>query len=586
MKRNEIDEQYKWDLSDIYKSDEDLKNDLDRVVGLIKKFEGFKGSLLKNRETLKKFFDLKHETEEILEKCEVYCYCATQVSLGNQKIGEYLDRVTNLINEYNQITSYVVPEFLTKSEDEVMELIKKDNELAKLERYFKELFRVKKHVLSEQEETILSGLNLAASGYSQASTFITDKEIDYGSIQIGDKRVKLMASNLRKYLQDENRTVRKKTFLHEVKALRQYNDSLATNLIYFIKAKECEAKYRHFSNVLEQKFYDDELDLRIYDTLKESVIKNKDAYLRYVDVFKKYLGYDKLYSYDMYAPLFDNLKKVYTVLEAKKIILETFSILGKKYQNILEYAFDGGCIDYYPCEEKATGWSSIYTTCTIPKVFANFEGKILDISSLCHELGHFCNQYLSQKNNIPEYVYQSTFCAEVASLTNEILFSNIYEPDSLDDRKQLIFNFVKTFASNFFGASRQALFEERVHALAANGEALSSGILNSIWLDVAHEVCGDEVLDYSPYAWSSIPHFFLGGGYYVYNYATAIVAATNVASKIMTKENGFLEAYLEFLKVGSSKSPEESLRILGIDMKDAKTYDVAIKMFMDALDKL
>ena len=254
--------------------------------------------------------------------------------------------------------------------------------------------------------------------------------------------------------------------------------------------------------------------------------------------------------------------------------------------DVLKLAFEKKCIDYYPADNKSTGWYCMYSSCTIPKVFANFEGRILDISSLSHELGHFCNQYLSMKENIPEYCYHSVFCAEVASLTNEILFSYLYQTEDKETKLQLLFNFVKTFAANFFGSARQALFEESIHALAEAGEPLGSEILNNLWLETAKNVFGEEVKGFSAYSWSFISHFFLSGGFYVYNYSTAIIAATNVASKILNKEEGILKKYMEFLKVGSKMRPQECLSIIGIDMCDTKTYDNAIKFFSDAIDEL
>lgn len=588
MKRNEIEKKYKWDNSDIYNSRSDILEDIKILPDMIKELANFRGHLLDSSDTLYDYIVLSRKTECIIEKIEVYYYLIHDVELDNKEAIEGLDKAENIINEYNQTVAFFTPEILESDEEATIKMIEEDERLAPLKKHFKDMFKAKKHLLSEESEKILASMQHVALGYSKSNNYITDKEIDYGFINVDGSEVKLLASNIPLYARNKDREVRKSVYLNESNALKQHNDSLATNYISYVKASENEAKFRHFDTFLEQKFYGADLSLGVYDTLKCAVKDNHDAYLKYQSIYRKNLGYDDLHPYDLNAPLFEVSDKKYTVEEAKDIILDTFSIFGEEYLENLKYAFDNGCIDYFPCENKSTGWSSIYSPYTIPKVFANFEGKILDISSLSHELGHFCNQYMTIKKQIPEYTYQTTFCAEVASLTNEILFSNLYmkKEEDVNAKRQLLFNFIKTFAGNFFGAARQALFEEDIHMKANRGEALSSSILNDSWLKAARDVFGDTIKDYSPYSWSTIPHFFLGQGYYVYNYSTAIVAATNVASKILNHEEGFIEKYMEFLKLGSSKYPEDALLVLGIDMKDIETYNVAIKLFSDAIDEL
>ncbi|MCH5167701.1 MAG: hypothetical protein J1F35_07445 [Erysipelotrichales bacterium] len=588
MKRQDIDKKYKWDLSDLYKSFNEVEEDIKKIPKMIEKVASYKGKLLESSETLWQFIKSTRETEEIIEKLDVFCFLLVDVEMDNKDAKKYGDKVDNIITEYQTATAYVIPELLAADYEVIEKLISEKEELKVLEKWFKELYRAKEHTLSEREESILSTNQMISSNFGKSSTFITDKEIDYGEIEVNGENVKLMASNLNLYAVHEDRNVRKQVYNNERSAIGSHIDSLATNYISFIKSCEAEAKFRGFNSYLEQVFYSKNLDIKVYDTLKSSVLKYKSNYIKFVQLLKKALGYDEIKPYDLNAPIVKESSKKYTVEEAKEIILDTYSFLGEKYIDTLTYAFTHGSIDYFPCENKSTGWSSIYSPYTKPRVFANYEGKILDISSLCHELGHFCNQFMIIENQLPEYVYQATFCAEVSSLTNEILFANIFKDKEEDKstKAAILYNFIKIFISNFFGASKQALFEERTHTLANKGEALSSDVLCDIWLDIHNEVCGDEVNDVSPYVWAEIPHFFLGGGYYCYNYSTAIIAACNVAHKLLTNEDGFKEKYMKYLTIGSSETPLDSLMLLGIDMTDSKVYDVAMEMFDKALSEL
>ena len=235
MKRKDILEKYKWDLSDIYKSRKDEENDLKRFNSLIEKISKFKGKLLNDSKTLKEFFDLTREIQAILDRSEAYNSASLNVELDNSEASEGLDRVENLINQYNEAISFVCPEILSSDFATISKLIENDDDLKKLDKYFNDLFRSKEHLLSENEEKILSGFQLVLEGYRKSNTYMIDKEIDYGSIEVDGEEVLITASNIPKYLSDKDRSVRKRVFELEGKAVSKHVDSLATNLISFIK---------------------------------------------------------------------------------------------------------------------------------------------------------------------------------------------------------------------------------------------------------------------------------------------------------------------------------------------------------------
>ena len=588
MKRTEIDAKYKWDLSKIYPSITKIDEDLAKIPEYIKKIEKYRGKLMSSSETLLSFIKLTREAEEIIEKMDLYLYLLNNVEMDNKEGKIYSDKVDNIMVKYNEATSFVIPELLQKDYADMKLLTKDNKELAVLDKWFQDIYRTKEHALSEKEEILLSNSGMLAANFAKCNRFLNDKEIDYGEILVGSEKVKLLASNISKYALDSDRNVRKQTFENENAALKRHIDSLATNYIGFLKYTEADSKFHGYSSALERSFNEDDIDIKAYTTLMDSVKKAQKSYANYIKLFKTALGITDLQPYDLNAPIIKEANDNYSIEEAKEIILDVFSVLGSKYQEILKYAFDNGCIDYLPCENKQTGWSSIYCPYTEPFVFANYDGKVVDISSLCHELGHFCNQYLLVKNQLPEYVHNTIFCAEIASLTNEILFSKLYAKKCDDKlvKANLLYNYVMKFTANFFGASRQALFEEKAHNLANKGEALSSEVLCDLWLEAKEEVFGDIVKGYSPYNWAAIPHFFMRKGYYVYNYATSIVAASNVAYKILNGEEGFLEKYLEFLKMGSKVKPLEAIKSLGIDMLDSKNYDIALKMYDESVQEL
>ena len=588
MKRKDTDKKYQWDLSYLYPSYKEWLKDEKRIPKMISDLEKYRGHLLDDAKTLLAFYKDSESLEEILERLNFYAFLNIDVDLNNSDNKKYDDLINGIIADYNVKTSYVIPELLKSDFKTLEKYMEEEPKLKVYEKMFKDIFRLKEHMLSSDEEAMLSDFQAICQNYSKSSQYIRNKELDFGKIKLSDgSKVKLNASNLSKYARDEDRNVRKQAYELSKRAYEHNIDSLACNYIGFIKNYEVESKYRHYDSFLHQKLFNLDIDMSVYETLKEVLFKSRDRYKRFIKLYRDVLKYDDFKVYDMNAPLVKGANKEYSIEDAKKIILDTYSIYGDYYTDVLKFAFDKKCIDFLPSEDKITGWYSAYIPYAHPVVFANYNGKILDVSSLCHELGHFVNQYMIINHQPPMYVYQSSFCAEVASLNNEFVFSHLYREKETDKdvKLELLANFIKVFAGNFFGAGRQAMFEERAHTYAKNNEPLSSEVLASIWLDVTKEVYGDDLKGYDPNGWASIPHYFMGGGYYTFNYATANIAAANLAYKILHNEDGIKDKYQAFLKVGSSMSPIDSLKILGIDMTSVETYEVALKMFDEAIDE-
>lgn len=588
MKRSEVKDDYKWDLTELYSSFDEWDKDVEKIPDFIEKVKKYKGTIVESADNLYNFYKDSQEAECLIERLNFYAFLVIDEDLTNSRAQKSLNLIEDWIAKYNSEIAFAIPEILKNDYSLIEQYIEEKEELREFERFFKEMFRVKEHMLSEREEAMFAEYENIAQGFKNSSQFIRNTEMDLGTILDEDNNeVKLTPSNVSKYSRSKDRRVRKDVYENEDKAYMRSINSLATNYLGFIKTKEMEAKYRKYSSYLDMKLFNVDIDRNVYESLKKVVKESKESYQKYLKLIKDVLGVEKLEAYDVSAPLVNNSDKEYSVEEAKQIILDTFSLYGEDYVNVLKYAFDKKCIDFMPSDNKVTGWYSAYIPYAKPKVFANYHNRIIDISSLAHELGHFVNQYKIVTTQPPQYVYQSTFCAEVSSLNNEIVFTNIMmnKESNIEVKKELLVNFIKVFAGNFFGASKQALFEEEAHQKIVNGEGVSSADLCNIWNNLTKEFNGDMIEPKNGIGWACIPHYYLNGGYYVYNYSTGIVAACNLANKLLAKEDGIHEKFMKYLTIGDSMRPLDSLKTLGINMDTEEPYLVALKMFNEAIDK-
>lgn len=586
MKRSEIKEEYKWDNSDLCKSWDEWSKDYEKLPPLIDGLLKYKGHLLDSPSSLLEYFEESEKVEKIIERLEFFTFLSCEVDITDSDAQKNDSAINTIIADYNSKMAFVTPELMSKGEEIFDEFIKSEPRLKPYERVLKENFRLKEHLLDEKGEAIFADYDAASQNYTKSSQFIRSKELRFDPITLASGEiVEINDSSSDKYLRSDDREVRRQTEASLAKAYKNNLSSLASNYIGFVRNHEIEAKYRGYESQLDKVLQERKIPRNVYDKLMDSLRKYNYVYDDYIKLYKDTFDLDEVHAYDMYAQLSKSATKEYTFEEAKNIILDTFSIYGDWYTDILKMAFEKRLVDVMPSDEKVSGWSCAYTPFNNPRVFGNFYNQIMDISSMSHELGHFVNQYLTINNQIPLEVYQDTSTAEVASLTNEIVFSNLIKNKESDKNVLMcvIGNFLKIFAGNFFGAGREAIFEERAHECVRVGKPADAEVFNEIWLVAVREMYGDTIKDFRDNTWACIPHFYMGNGYYVYNYSIAIICACNVASKILNKEEGFMDKYREFLKIGTNIAPMEALKLIGIDLSTDEPYAVAINMFEEAI---
>ena len=281
-----------------------------------------------------------------------------------------------------------------------------------------------------------------------------------------------------------------------------------------------------------------------------------------------------MHLYDVYRnPLVAGEENV-NYEDAKKIVIDALSIMGENYVSKLKEAMDNRWIDVYEKENKRTGAYSMGVFGVHPYILLNFINSSRDISTLAHELGHNSNYTI--------------MVAEVASTVNEILLANYQIKNEKNDLKKafLINEQLDMFRATLFRQTMFAEFEKIVHERIEAGESLTSDNLNEIYYDLVKKYFGDITINDEDikYEWARIPHFY--SNFYVYKYATGITSAIVIASKILQKEEGFVDKYIEMLSKGGSIDSLDLLKSVGVDLEKSETYDIAFEYFKENLEEL
>ncbi len=584
MERNEVDERYHWDLSKIYKSISEYRDDILKVKENIKCFAKYE-KIKYDAVTLYELLELVMSTNRILDKLESYVSLLCDEDTRINKNQELKEEVSNLHSKYIAATYFVDNNILKLDYKVVEEYYKKNPKLREYERYLKDMFRYKPHILSDAEEKLLANLTKALGNTYDTYELLKDSDLLFPNFKVNDKEYELDGSKYGLYIESDDREVRKAAFTTLYGVYKQYKNVFASLITSNIKEDETLAKIRKYDSAISEFVFQDELDMSIHENLVKVVRDNMKVLHDYYKLKKKILNLDELHLYDVYANLIKSNKFTYPFKKSKDTVVKALSILGSEYVNILTKGLNDRWIDVYPSKGKRTGGYSGGSYDTNPYILLNYQDKYDDMSTLAHELGHSMHSYYSRISNPYQYGYYSIFVAEVASTVNELLLAKYVINNSTDkDEKLFIMNrIMELFRATIYRQTMFSEFEKIIYDKIAKDEALTADILSDIYYDLNKDYFGDSVFidDEIKYEWERIPHFYYN--FYVYKYATGLSAAASIVTRLL---NGKLksEDYINFLKCGSSKSPLDSLKVAGVDLTDKKVIQEATKMFEDTIN--
>ena len=588
MDRQEIEEQYKWDLTPIYKSIDEFNKEYDNISKKINNFKKYEKTMLNNANTFYETINEYFNISRILEKLSVYAHLLFDEDTGNNQNQALSAKVSNLFDNFSKISYFVTPNILKKEYSEIEQYYKEEPKLKDYEIIIKNEYRYKEHTLSDIEEKLLSSITKMLNNNYETYELLKDSDITFGNIH--DEKgntVELTCSNYSVFIESENREVRKEAFITLYKTYKQFINTFASTLSGNIKENITIAKLKKFNSTIEWCLFPDEVDISVYNNLIDTINNNMTILYKYYDLKKEVLKLNELHLYDIYTPIVDNYTKKYSFEEAKETVLKALSILGDDYINILKQGINNRWIDVYPTKNKRTGGYSGGCYDTNPYILLNYQDKYNDMSTLAHEAGHSMHSYYTRHNNPYQYGDYSIFVAEVASTVNELLLAKylLKTSESKKEKQFILDNLMTLFKSTIYRQTMFAEFEQDIYNDAEKDIPLTADYLSNKYYELNKKYFGNNVVvdQEIQYEWSKIPHFYYN--FYVYKYATGLSAACHIVNDILSGKEESIENYKKFLSAGRTKTPLESLKIAGVDLTKKEVIESAIKMFNDTIDE-
>ncbi|MBQ4558450.1 MAG: oligoendopeptidase F family protein [Clostridia bacterium] len=583
--RKVIDAKYKWNLKDIYKDENILKEDISTLKTILGEVKEFKGKL-NNPDKLLEYYEYSKKVDILFDKVFIYVYLNHAIDTDNDKYNRMLSEIEYMANGYNEASAFVLPE-LNSYDVSYLESLLEDERFKLHYMGIKDLIKNKVHILPHDVEEAMAKVSKITGEFSEIYDGFDciDLKIDNALDSKGNS-YELTKANYSRIMQNEDRTLRKNASTN-LNATYKKNLATLTNTYIASVKKDCfYADMYKYKDCLTKKVEGQDINEKIFYNLIDNVNKHLYLYHNWLKVLKEALGYEKLYGYDLSVPLAKNTKE-YSFDEGCEHIRKAIAPLGEDYVSMFEHSLQNNWYDVYPTLNKDTGGCCVSVYGEHPYILLNHEGTYNDVSAIAHELGHALHYYYTERKQPYEYNDITIFMAEMASTTNEVLLlKHMYE--TAKTREEKIF-FLQEYIDLFVGAlyiqTRNSEFEDFAHKLVEKSEPITRETLFNKHQELVAKYNGGvvEQSENSKHSFLIVPHYYRA--YYMFSYATGVTCAVNFA-KMCEKGQEGIEKYREFLSSGSSDYPLNILKKCGIDLETDAPYEIIFEEFEWAINEI
>ena len=587
--RKTIEQKYKWNLNDIYENYDMWESDLEKFEKLTKEVPKYKGQIKNSSEKFVELELLMEKIARLLDRLYLYPYMLKDLDSTDEMTSIKMQEIEMIYTKFGTETAWIAPEMLEIPEETMNEWIKKHPELEERKFGLSEMYRLRKHVLSEDKEQLLSHFSqfMGSSSDIYGELSISDMKWNTVKLSTGEELAvsngvysKILATN-------RNQEDRKLAFEALYKSYENSKNTFAAIYRAIIQQNVASCNARSYESCLDRALENKNIPKEVYFSLVNSAQENTAPLRRYIELRKKALKLKEYHYYDNSINIVD-YNKVFKYDDAKEIVLNSVKPLGEDYQAKMKRAISEGWLDVFETKNKRSGAYSINIYDVHPYMLLNYQETMDAVFTLAHELGHTLHSMHSSEAQPYSTADYTIFVAEVASTFNERLLLD-YMLENSDDSlekiallEQALGNIVGTYYIQTLFAS----YEYEAHKMIEEYKAITPDILSDIMYNLFKKYFGESITidELQKIIWSRIPHFFRSP-FYVYQYATSFASSAKLYENLKTNPES-REKYLTLLKSGGNNHPMEQLKLAGVDLTKKESFDSVAKEFDRLLDVL
>lgn len=590
--RSKIPEEFKFNLSDLFQDTAAWRAEFDALGKLAPALDTAAKDWTATPARMADTLTLLNTLSERTDRLYAYAKLLNDMDLSDTGSTGLLGEIQAFDVRISTMSAFIAPGVLALGEKQVADSIKAEPRLAPYRFALTKILRKRGHTLTEPEESIVAQMGLFANTPVKASNLLNDVDMPPAEVTLTDgTAVKLTESNYLKQRINpvaEDRRIVNEAYWNNVS---QYANTFAALLDGEMKKQVALSKIYKYPTCLEANLAEHNIAPEVYHNLISTVRSNLAPLHRFLRLKQRMLGLSQLNYYDTPVPAAPAVRKQYPFDAARRHVLAATAPLGEEYHRQLQRAFTERWIDIYPNQGKQGGAYSLGVYGIHPYIKMNYTGRFDEVSTLAHELGHSMHSVFSNGTQPFPTARYSIFIAEIASTFNEtLLIKEVLKANSEDNVKlQLLEGFLDRMRGTIYAQTMLAEFELAMHEQAESGQTLTAEWLTNTFSKLyCHYMGSDQGVvntdHFKAVTWAVIPHFYRP--FYVFQYATGMVAATALADAVLNQGPAARQRYLGLLRAGGSKDPLDLLRDAGIDMSQPAPIHAALKQFDDMVAEM
>jgi len=587
LKRSEVDFKTTWDLSSLFKTEQEYENVLEKTLKLIDdfatKYEGkidhpeiICESLVEYMEIQKNIMHLSSYVSLYAASDQTNEQSVIRSGVFANKLGEARKKLSFLDSEIKQNSTEMIEEAMNMNHD--------------LKGFLSDVVRYKPYTLAPEIEKVLASFSQVFDAPYAIYARSKMADMDFGSFQVGDKTYPMSFTSFESEQEyDMDHDIRRAAFKSFYNTLSKYQNTFAEAYKTAVLTEKAEANVRGYDSVFDYLLFKQKVTRDMYDRQIDLIMEHLAPHMRkYVRLLKDIYGIKEFTFADLKLVVDPDFEPTITIEESRQHILEGLDILGDDYKEMIHRAYDERWIDFPQNIGKSTGAFCGSPYDAHPFILISWTEKMREVFVLAHELGHAGHFYLAGKNQSIYNVRPSMYFIEAPSTMNEIIVANHLIKQSTDLRmKRWVYASMvsRTYYHNFVTHLLEACYQREVYKMVDAGKPLSSSILNKIMRETLERFWGDEVIieENIDLTWMRQPHYYMG--LYPYTYSAGLTIATSVSQKLLNGEIT-IDAWKEVLKAGGTKTPLELAAMVDVDLSTEKPLVDTIEYIGGLIDSI
>jgi len=342
---------------------------------------------------------------------------------------------------------------------------------------------------------------------------------------------------------------------------------------------------RKYATPMEASLMNNDTEQAIVENLLRAIEENSGMYRRYLKLKAKLMNLPTLGNHDIVAPLPDAPELKFTFKEAQNLVILAYSHFNEEYATAVKEMFEKRRIDATPRFGKRNGaFCASWYRGKSAFVLDSFNGTLGDVYTLAHELGHATHDYYMSRSQTLMNTSVPSTVAETASIFGELLLTDLLlsEAKSEKEQKAVLCQVLDEAGMTTFQVTARVWFEQALYASIQKGEYLDYPTICGHWTGARDRIFGDAVTWFPEMEaeWTMKPHYYMANyRFYNYPYVYAQMFVYSLYERFLEEGKAFVPKLEAALSAGSSVSPLEIGKIVGLNVVDPSFWMDGLKVF-------